>query len=140
MEKFVCFLMCLVAFVSTASALKCYTCESDKLDGCIKSSNPKDVPCGNPAPNFVSVCTYKVFHDTAKNTDKVRAGCDQIASNLPMTKDNIPDCKQLQPGTDLKECRVCDKDLCNSSSVLGTSMVSFLCLPLMYLVTKFVLS
>ena len=140
MEKFVCFLMCVAAFISAGSALKCYTCESEKLDGCIKSSSLKDVPCGAPSTGFQSVCVYKVIHDSAKKSDKVHSGCELIASSAPLNKDSIADCKTPAPGMEIKECRVCNQDLCNSSSVLGASMISFLCLPLMYLMSKFVLS
>ncbi|KAF5300644.1 hypothetical protein FQA39_LY11105 [Lamprigera yunnana] len=122
------------------SALNCYTCESDKLDGCIKANNPKSVACGAATQGFQSVCLYKVLQDTAKKIDKVHSGCELIAASAAVSKESIPDCMTPPAGMTVKECKVCNSELCNSSAMTGASVISILCLPLMYLVSKYVLS
>ncbi|KAB0794236.1 hypothetical protein PPYR_13856 [Photinus pyralis] len=139
MEKFVCVFMCLVALCCTASALKCHECESDQLIGCAKDAKPKEKTCPDAPQNSMAVCTYKVFFETAKSAYKVRSNCGVIQADAPLNSKSQPDCNNPAGGTEVKECRVCNKDFCNASSVLGSSTVSFLSLPLMYFATKYLL-
>jgi len=143
MEKFVCLLVCLAVFVHSGSAadskLKCYMCGSDKLDGCTKAANPREQVCGNPDPGFQFVCYYKVAYDTTRKMNMVNSTCIQIAQNSPLDKTSIKDCQTPPTGVEIKECRVCNTDLCNSAPVFSTSLFTLLCLPVMYMFTKFVL-
>jgi len=136
MAKFVSLLLCLAAFVSTGYSLNCYHCHSEKLDGCIKSSSPKEQPCGNPTSGFKSVCYYKVTHNDAKKMDMVNATCAQLPLNAK--PETLPECQPM-PGLKVPECRVCESNLCNSAPVFSNSFFALLCLPVMYFATKFLL-
>lgn len=46
----------------TGHALKCYMCNSEKQDGCIKHMSPKEQPCGNPGDGTQFVCYYRTAY------------------------------------------------------------------------------
>ncbi|KAF5291538.1 hypothetical protein FQR65_LT01851 [Abscondita terminalis] len=120
--------------IASGNALRCYHCESDKENGCKKESKPEEIKCGTPAVNYQIVCSYKAFYESHGNHHKVISGCETIPSHSPIDPTSINNCEDEKGIFNVKECRICKSDLCNSASLIDTSLLMRLLLPLTYVI------
>ncbi|KAK4873997.1 hypothetical protein RN001_013357 [Aquatica leii] len=121
MAKYLYVLLCLAITFGTGYSLKCYHCNSEKMDGCAKGEKPAEQPCGNPTPNHSQFCYYKVAYDTVRKINFANSSCIDVPAGSQLDKSSVPDCKNPPANVEIKECRVCATDLCNSASVFSSS-------------------
>uniref|UniRef100_A0A146L3Y6 Protein sleepless n=1 Tax=Lygus hesperus TaxID=30085 RepID=A0A146L3Y6_LYGHE len=136
MAKLIYFFICLTIVFGTGYSLKCYKCDSEKLDGCVKNEKPTEQPCGNAPPNMAQFCFYKTAYDSVKKVNFANSSCIQVPAGSALDRSSIPDCKTPPAGIEIKECRVCALDLCNSAPLTSTSLITMMCLPLIFVFAK----
>ncbi|KAF5291537.1 hypothetical protein FQR65_LT01850 [Abscondita terminalis] len=123
-------------FATFGYSLKCYNCHVEKGDGCIKSAKPVEQPCGNPTPNHSQFCYYKVAYDNVRKIHFTNSSCIEVPAGSQLDKSSVPDCKTPPANVEIKECRVCASDLCNSAPVFSSSFVTMMCLPVAFMFAK----
>ncbi|KAK5641895.1 hypothetical protein RI129_010442 [Pyrocoelia pectoralis] len=128
-------LLVIAVLIASGSALRCYHCESQLENGCKLEARPEEVNCGIPAINYQIVCVYKAFYDGTHHRES--SGCETIPNSSPIDKSSIQNCEDDKGTFHIKECRVCNKELCNSGN--GKKLTFLLlqtCLPLIYFANK----
>ncbi|KAK4873996.1 hypothetical protein RN001_013356 [Aquatica leii] len=139
MGKYVYVVTCVLLLCETGFSLRCYVCDSTTIDGCIKETRPRNYTCGSKIGYFRQVCAYTVLHDDEKDDYKVHTGCELIYEKDPLSSNKVRSCLELPNNYQLKECRICDQDLCNSSNNLNNVFL-LLYLFVTYLITHFVVT
>ncbi|KAK4873993.1 hypothetical protein RN001_013353 [Aquatica leii] len=122
----------LLVGINAGYALRCYNCNSQTIDGCKEGSPQLNVTnCGLDHPDFRTFCILKVVYDNQLKKDNVLSGCE-ISENTKEINKNIAQC-QTDSRYQVKDCIVCDSDLCNFTSNAITLRYS-----LLHIVTGFI--
>ncbi|KAB0794237.1 hypothetical protein PPYR_13857 [Photinus pyralis] len=111
----------LLIHARTCFGLRCYKCDSQEIDGCLKYTKPKNYTCGSKMSYFRQVCEYSVLYDTEKKIHQVHSGCELINEKDPVDTSLVRSCIDTPSNIQVVECRVCDRDLCNSASGANVS-------------------
>ncbi|KAK5641930.1 hypothetical protein RI129_010477 [Pyrocoelia pectoralis] len=105
----------LLAFLDLAqvSALVCSSCNADSTFDCTARGTPKNVTCDTPPPGMRAICYY--MEHLNKNTRRLTAvgGCETQSAEKILVLTWFPPCWTKPPPYEVKDCRTCDKDLCN---------------------------
>ncbi|KAB0794234.1 hypothetical protein PPYR_13854 [Photinus pyralis] len=121
--------------IASGQALKCYHCQSEVENGCKLEAKPQETNCGKPAKDYQIVCVYKAFYDGAHH--RVSSGCETLLNTSPIDKSSIHNCEDDKGTFKVKECRVCNTELCNSADARKAALILLqICLPIAYLANK----
>ena len=121
--------------IQAGYALKCYKCNSQTFDGCKKGSEDlQEATCGLEHPDFNQFCLLKFVYDEQQKKDNVLSGCE-VTSKSTVLNANITQC-QTDDRYQVKNCIVCDSELCNYSNSASSKQISFVSLAILCFMSK----
>ncbi|CAH1954192.1 unnamed protein product [Acanthoscelides obtectus] len=114
-------LFALVAIITVASALKCYTCRGTQCDS---SSNWVKTDCGaggvQPYTGHVHACMKHTFRDRVSQHEMVSRKCLQAQK---IGNEIVQKCPESDGQT--VKCDICQTELCNSASKISVGAMAF---------------
>ncbi|KAK5641896.1 hypothetical protein RI129_010443 [Pyrocoelia pectoralis] len=129
------YLIVIFVCIQSGYALKCYKCNSQTMDGCKKGSqNLQETTCSLEHPDFNQFCLLKFVYDEQQNKDNVLSGCETAPKSTSLNK-NITQC-QTDGRYRVKECIVCDSELCNYTNSGSSIETSILCAASLFILSK----
>ncbi|XP_031354277.1 uncharacterized protein LOC116178800 [Photinus pyralis] len=106
------------------------------MDGCKKGSeNLQETNCSLEHPDFNQFCLLKFVYDEQQNKDNVLSGCE-IAAKSTILSTNMTQC-QTDGRYRVKECIVCDTELCNYTNTGSSKKTSIFCTAVLFVLYNF---
>ncbi|KAK5641929.1 hypothetical protein RI129_010476 [Pyrocoelia pectoralis] len=116
MAKYLCVIGVLLVSMTIVSSLRCLTGKCTAAYGSRKCSTfhpPENVLCGIPRSDYQAVCSY-VITDHPTDGYQEETACDLVPVG-PLNSVDLKRCVDKDYEGKVLLCKICDKDLCNTS-------------------------